>query len=115
MDIIPDFHMRLKVNPRNNSVIFAADVHSVFDMAWFTLARMIVDFGPPENAEQRKKEYEGTLTTCPICGKAFIRKNNRHTYCDKIECKRVYNAQRAKKSRDKLKLEATKAKNTGLH
>ncbi len=110
MDIIPDFRMRLKVNPRNNAVIFAADVHSVFDIAWYTLARMIVDFGPPEDAEQSKKEYEGTLTTCPICGKAFIRKNNRHTYCDNVECKRAYAAQRAKKSRDKLKLEVTIAK-----
>ena len=110
MDIIPDFHMRLKVNPKNNNVVFAADVHSVFDIAWYSLARMIVDFGPPEDAGQKKIKREGTLTTCPICGEAFIRRNNRHTYCDNIECKRAYDAQRAQKSRDKLKLEATKAK-----
>ena len=110
IDIIPDFHMRLKMNPKNNSVVFAADVHSVFDIAWYTLARMIVDFGPPEEAGQRKEKYEGTLTTCPICGTAFIRRNNRHTYCGDPQCKKAYDAQRAKKSRRNKKLEATQEK-----
>jgi ssDNA-binding Zn-finger/Zn-ribbon topoisomerase 1 len=110
IDIIPDFHMRLKLNPKNNSVVFAADVHSVFDIAWYTLARMIVDFGPPEEAGQRKDKYEGTLTTCPICGTAFIRRNNRHTYCGDPQCKKTYNAQRAKKSRRNKKLLATQEK-----
>ena len=110
IDIMPDFHMRLKMNPKNNSVVFAADVHSVFDIAWYTLARMIVDFGPPEEAGKRNERYNGTLTTCPICGTAFIRRNNRHTYCDDPQCKKTYDAQRAKKSRDKRKLEATQEK-----
>ncbi len=38
---IPDFNMRLKVNPKTNRIEFSADVNSVFDIAWFTLARMI--------------------------------------------------------------------------
>jgi len=111
IDIIPDFHMRLKMNPKNSSVVFAADVHSVFDIAWYTLARMIVDFGPPEEAGQRNEKYDGTLTTCPICGTAFIRRNNRHTYCGDPQCKKAYDAQRAKKSRRNKKLEATQEKN----
>ncbi len=113
IDIIPDFHMRLKVNPRNNNVIFAADVHSVFDICWYTLARMIVDFGPPEEGGQTRELNEGALITCLHCAEAFIRDNNRQLYCKKVECQRAHNAARQRKYRTNKKLAETKAKNKG--
>lgn len=52
---IPDFNMRLKVNPKTNRIEFSADVNSVFDIAWFTLARMISE-DPP------RKTRDGLMT-----------------------------------------------------
>jgi hypothetical protein len=77
MDMIPDFHMRLKVNPRNNQAIFAADVHSIFDICWYTPACMIVDFGSPEEGGQIRDLNEGALITCLHYAEVFIRDNNR--------------------------------------
>jgi hypothetical protein len=39
VDMMPDFRMRLKVNRKKNLVVLAADIHSVFDIAWYTLAK----------------------------------------------------------------------------
>ncbi len=110
IDIIPDFRIRLKVNPKNGQVVFAADVHSVFDIAWYTLARMIVDFGPPEEGGTGVDTSEGTLVTCLHCGEAFIRRSNRQQYCNKKECKRAQNALRQRKYRERQKLKASQEK-----
>lgn len=114
IELIPDFRMRLKVNPKNNQVIFAADVDSVFDICWYTLAHMIVDFGPPEEGGRIRQLTEGTLITCLHCGEAFIRDNNRQLYCKKVECQRAHNAARQRRYRDKKKLAETKAKKNRL-
>ena len=111
MDIIPDFRMRLKVNPKNNQVVFAADVHSVFDICWYTLACMLVDFGPPEQGGRTRDLSEGALITCLNCSEAFIRSNNRQLYCKKEECQKAHNAARQRKYRASKKLVETQAKN----
>ena len=113
MEMIPNFHMRLKINPRNNQVVFAADVHSVFDICWYTLARMVVDFGPPENGGRTRELNEGALITCLNCSEVFIRDNNRQLYCKKDECQRAHNAARQRKYRANKKLAETKTKNKG--
>ena len=41
IDIIPEFTMKLKVDPRTNRLEFSTDINSVFDIAWLTLARML--------------------------------------------------------------------------
>lgn len=46
---IPNFIMHLKVNPKTNRIEFSADVNSVFDIAWFTLAKMISSDPPSES------------------------------------------------------------------
>ena len=76
IDIIPDFRIRLKRNPKNNQVVFATDVNSVFDIAWYTLARMITDFGPLEADGRERDLSNGTLVTCPCCGEALSEGTN---------------------------------------
>ncbi len=110
IDVIPDFRIRLKVNPKNGQVVFAADVHSVFDIAWYTLARMIVDFGPPEEGGTGVDTSEGTLVTCLHCGEAFLRRSNRQQYCNREKCKRAQNARRQRKYRQRQKLKASQEK-----
>lgn len=104
IDIMPDFHMRLKRDPKNNQVVFAADVNSVFDIAWYTLARMITDFGPLEEGGRKRDLSDGTLVTCPCCGEAFIRRNNRQQYCMKEKCQKANNALRQRRYRESQKI-----------
>jgi hypothetical protein len=41
VDFITNFNMELKFNPLTNRFEFSADIDSVFDIAWYTLTRMI--------------------------------------------------------------------------
>lgn len=111
IDIIPTFNMRLKRNPKNNQVKFAADVNSVFDIAWYTLAMMITDFGPLEEGGRERNLSDGTLVTCPHCGEAFIRRNNRQQYCMKEECQKAHNVLRQRRYRESQKIKKTQENN----
>ena len=111
IDIIPDFHMRLKRNPKNGQIVFAADVHSVFDIAWYTLSRMITDFGPLEDGGRKRDLTDGTLITCKCCGEAFIRRNNRQQYCMKEECQKAHNALRMRRYRANKKTRENQSRN----
>lgn len=100
IDLIPDFKMRLKVNPKTNRIVFSADVHSIFDICWYTLARKIADDVPPDDKDFgiiKDEETEGTFVSCLCCGKAFIRRGNRQMYCGSKECDL---ARRAKNQRN---------------
>lgn len=114
LDIIPDFRMRLKTNPATGNVVFAADIHSVFDISWYVLARALVDFGTPEDhAVTHGKENKANrslnrqvICTCTICGKAFAREGNRRLICGDPECKRKYDADRQRQYRRNQKKKA---------
>lgn len=105
IDIIPDFNMRLKVNPKTNQVVFSADVHSVFDICWYTLARKITEDEPPEKKGLKKKKPEGTVVSCLCCGEAFIRSNNRQRYCGKKECDLARRAKNQRENRARKRIE----------
>jgi hypothetical protein len=40
-EFIPQFEMKLKLNPATKRYEFSSDIQSVFNIAWHTLARMI--------------------------------------------------------------------------
>lgn len=67
MEMIPDSHMRLKVNPRNNQVIFAADGHSIFDICWDTLARMILTSVHRKKVSNKRTERRCTHYLPTLC------------------------------------------------
>ena len=70
VDMMPDFRMRLKVNRKKNIVVLAADIHSVFDIAWYTLAKKISELPLPDYKE-KEEEYDScdkpVILICPIC------------------------------------------------
>ena len=47
LDMFPDIRWRLKMNPKSGKIEMGADVQSVFDIAWYTFARMVADVAPP--------------------------------------------------------------------
>ena len=110
MDMIPGFHMRLKVDPKSDKVVFAADVHSIFDIAWYTLARYMVDVQLTDEGTTETQYSDGKVCVCKCCGKAFVRTadQNRRQYCGDPECERKRARERTKRKREKDKIEASK-------
>lgn len=103
MEMIPDFRIRLKVNPKTHRVVFAADVNSIFDICMYTLARKISDDVSPEERTGQKNEYKGIVMSCPFCGEAFVRKSNRSVTCGKEECDKARKRTNKQNSRKKSK------------
>lgn len=103
---IPDFNMRLKVNPKTNRIEFSADVNSVFDIAWFTLARMISEDPTPGNKGLSNDDRpEGSMICCRYCGDFLIRRNGRQEYCDKPDCQKARNAKNQREFRRRKRIE----------
>ena len=109
VDMMPDFRMRLKVNRKKNLVVLAADIHSVFDIAWYTLAKKISELPLPDYKE-KEEEYDScdkpVILICPICGNAFVRvgKANRKIYCGSPECNKRRRAQNTRNCRKRQKI-----------
>lgn len=107
VDMIPDFRIRLKVNPKTRKLVFAADVHSVFDICWYTLARKLSEDVAPEDkgtGKDTKEVHEGVVLSCPYCGEAFVRRSNRAVTCSKEECNRARKRKNKQNSRNKQKI-----------
>lgn len=105
IDIIPDFNMRLKVDARSGKMDFSTDVKSVFDIAWFTLARMISEDPAPEDKGKSDNRGEGIMIRCRNCGRFIIRKSNRQEFCDSDKCQKARNARKQKAYRDRKAIE----------
>lgn len=113
VDMIPDFRIRLKVDPRTRKMVFAADVHSVFDICWYTLARKLSEDVAPEDKGtdvDKRERGKGVVLSCPFCGEAFVRRGNRAVTCGKAECDRARKAMNQRNSRRKRKIAAMKSK-----
>ncbi|MBP3222796.1 MAG: hypothetical protein J6M18_02585 [Actinomycetaceae bacterium] len=108
--LIPDFEMRLKVNPKTGNVVFAAEVHSIFDIAWYTLARYMADVQLVEEGTKELASPDGKVCVCRGCGRAFVRMpdQNRKLYCGDPECERMRSTMRTRRKRERDKLKATK-------
>lgn len=94
VEFIPDFNMRLKFNSATGRFEFSADINSVFDIAWYTLARMISEDPALENRQREETRPEGIMICCRHCGKFLIRRSNRQEFCDSEECQRARNARK---------------------
>lgn len=103
VDLIPSFQMRPKIHSKSNRYIFSADVHSIFDIAWYAFARMVVDDTPPEK-KTANKDYTGVVAVCINCGRYFYRKRGNQMYCRRKECQSARKAknQKDKRTRDRL-------------
>jgi hypothetical protein len=113
VDMMPDFRVRLKVNPKTRKMIFAADVHSVFDICWYTLARKMSEDVAPEDkgtSADKNEKHDGVVVSCPFCGEAFVRRWNRSVTCGKPECHRARKAMNQRNSRKAKKIAIQQSK-----
>lgn len=55
----------------------AADVQSVFDIAWYTFARLVADVAPPIDEDMGYFYSQGSVLTCMACGRYLVRHSSR--------------------------------------
>lgn len=95
-EMFPDFKLRLKQNSKTHKAEMCAEIHSVFDIAWYTFARMVADVAPPADADLNYMYSQGSVLTCMCCGEYFVRHSSRQRYCDNPDCKAERNNRKAR-------------------
>ena len=84
---------------------FSADINSVFDIAWYTLARMLSEQPEPEQMGKEAERPEGIMICCKNCGRFIIRTAKQQQYCNSKECQKVRNAQNQREFRRRKAIE----------
>ena len=110
VDFIPEFSMKLKFNKTTGRFDFSADIDSVFDIGWYTLARMISEDPALENRQATEQRPEGIMICCRNCGKFLIRRGKRQEFCLSPECQRARKARNQKDFRKRKAEQETEAK-----
>lgn len=96
MESIPDIRMRLQKNKKTGKIEMGADVQSVFDIAWYTFARLVADVAPPIDKDMNYFESQGSILTCMACGEYFVRHSSRQRYCNNPNCQAERNNRKAR-------------------
>lgn len=91
LGLFPDFRMRLKMDEMTHRIMYGADINSVFDIAWYTFARMAADDAPPVDEDLNYMTSQGSILFCLCCGKPFIRHSSRQLYCSDPDCQAYKN------------------------
>lgn len=91
LGLFPDFRMRLRKDGLTHRIMYGADISSVFDIAWYTFARMVADDAPPVDEDLDYLTTQGSILFCLCCGKPFIRHSSRQLYCSDPDCQAYRN------------------------
>ena len=86
LSLFPEFKMKLRKDAKSKRILFAADVYSVFDLAWYALSRSVANDAPDYDLDPDSMCSDGTPMACLHCGNFFIRKGPRQRYCTKPSC-----------------------------
>ena len=103
LDMFPDIRWRLKENSKTGKVEMGAEVNSVFDIAWYSFARMVADVAPPIDDDLNYMYSQGSVLTCMACGRYFVRHSSRQRYCNDPDCQAKRNNRKAKAYYDRQK------------
>lgn len=74
----------------------AADVQSVFDIAWYTFACLVADVTPPIDKDMDYFQSQGFILTCMAYGEYFVRHSSRQRYCNNPNCQTERNNRKAR-------------------
>ena len=109
IECIPDFRLRLKLDPKSEKIVFAADIDSVFDIAWYTFARLLTEDPSLEFLGSDNRCRDGILICCHHCGRFFVRNSRQQQYCDRPECQKARNAKNQRDFRKRKAVEKAQA------
>lgn len=97
---IPDMKMFLKYDIKANEVLFTANVDSVFDIAWYSFARLVASNAPSQDTDMNSDSVnwsEGYYGVCENCHRFFLKKSNRARYCEMYDCQAARNRKKQQK------------------
>ena len=104
-EMFPDIRWRLLENPKTHKIELGVEVKSVFDIAWYTFARLVADVAPPIDDDLNYMyDCQGSILTCMACGKYFVRHSSRQRYCQDPDCQAKRNNRKAKAYYDRQKM-----------
>ncbi|MCD8009056.1 MAG: hypothetical protein LUF68_09050 [Clostridiales bacterium] len=96
LDMMPDFRMRLKQDKKKGTIMFGADTQSIFDICWYSFARMIADVAPSADEDLNYMQSTGSILYCMSCGDYFVRHSSRQLYCSKPNCQAERNKRKSR-------------------
>ncbi|MDU2095690.1 MAG: hypothetical protein E7E73_03190 [Negativicoccus succinicivorans] len=96
LEMFPDFNMRVKQNRKKHTAEMCAEIHSAFDIAWYSFVRMVADVDPPVDVDMDYDFSQGSILTCMCYGEYFVRHSSRQRYCDNPNCKAERNNRKAR-------------------
>ena len=96
LEAFPDIHWHLKRNKRSGKIELGADVQSVFDIAWYTFARLMAEVAPPVDSDLDYTDSQGSVLTCMACGEYFVRHSSKQRYCRNPSCQAERNNRKAR-------------------
>lgn len=109
INCIPDFRLRVKLDSKTGKIAFAADVSSVFDIAWYTFARLLTEEPSLEQLGSDERCRDGILICCHHCGRFFVRNFRQQKYCDRPECQKARNSKNQREFRKRKAIEKARA------
>lgn len=96
IEMFPDIRMRLKQNKKTHKIEMGAEVHSVFDIAWYAFSRLVANIAPPADSDPDYLFSQGSILTCMACGEYFVRHSSRQRYCNNPNCQAERNNRKAR-------------------
>ena len=108
IDVFPSFKLRIKADPESDRLTLSADVLSVFDIAWYALAHLIIE-EPLRDGSTNPMERSGILAICKHCERFFVRRSKRNIYCSNEECQLARKAKNVRDHRDRRAAEKARA------
>ena len=91
-----DIKRRFQRNKKTGKIEIGADVQSVFDIAWYTLARLVADVVPLVDEDLNYFDLQDSIFICMACGEYFVRHSGRQRYCNNPSCQAERNNRKAR-------------------
>ncbi len=105
-DMIPQIKLSLYYDTSRNKCELVAYVESIFDICYYSIARLLASNAPSEDPNTDKYgAYDSgeKISYCEVCGNMFIKNGNNQKCCGDDACVRTINRKRQARHRQKLK------------
>lgn len=105
-DMIPEIKLNLQYDIDRDRCELVANVDSVFDICYYTIARLLATNAPSEDPNTDKYsvyDLGEKISYCEVCGKIYIKNGNNQKCCGSDACIRTINRKRQARHRQKLK------------
>lgn len=109
LEMFPEIKMSLHYDFQRKRCEFVANINSIFDICYYTIARLLAANAPSEDPNTDKYsvyDLGESVSFCEICEKMFIKSGNNQKCCGDDACIRAINRKRQAKHRQKCKEKA---------